>query len=91
MRSISESFKLAIKRGRMTYYRKPEHLKSKRLTLPLSLRYKVLESANGRCILCGNAIEDGIRLEIDHIDGNPSNNSITNLQVLCNLCNKGKN
>lgn len=90
IRTQSESYKLAIAQGRMVYYKKPEHLKAKRVTIPLPVRYRVLEQAKGRCTLCGNTVEDGIRLEIDHIDNNPSNNAINNLQVLCNLCNSGK-
>lgn len=42
------------------------------------------------CGLCGLRAENGVRLEIDHIDNDPTNNTNDNLQVLCALCNRGK-
>ncbi len=42
------------------------------------------------CTLCGQTVEDGARLEIDHIDGDRSNSHPSNLQVLCHRCNIGK-
>lgn len=89
-RTISESYKLAIKQGRMKYYIKPEHLKKKRKRLSNQLRYQVLERDNHTCQSCGATVEQGVRIEIDHIDNNPTNNVLVNLQVLCNLCNQGK-
>lgn len=89
-RTISESYRLAIKRGRMKYYHKPEHLKAKRLRLSNKLRFQVLSRYGFTCCLCGATAKDGVRIEIDHIDNNATNNELTNLQVLCNLCNKGK-
>lgn len=89
-RTISESYKLAIKAGRMKYYHKPEHLKKKRTTLTLKVRYQVLKRDNNTCQMCGNTPAQGIRIEIDHIDNDATNNDIDNLQVLCNLCNQGK-
>lgn len=90
IRTISESFKLAIEHGRMTYYRKPDYLKVKRKTLSHKMRYAVLTRDNYRCVKCGNTAKDNVRIEIDHIDDNPSNNVIDNLQTLCQLCNYGK-
>ena len=31
-----------------------------------------------------------LNLEIDHIDNNPMNNLVANLQVLCEPCNRAK-
>ena len=90
IRTISESFKLAIKRGRMKYYKKPEYLKVKRTGIPLKLRFFILKRDNFKCVLCGATAQDGTRIEIDHIDNNPKNNIESNLQVLCDKCNKGK-
>lgn len=89
-RTQSESYILAIKRGRMVYYRKPEHLKRKRKTLSLKLRYAILERDNRTCQSCGGTVVDGLRIEIDHIDDDATNNDPSNLQVLCNHCNQGK-
>lgn len=90
IRTISESYKLAIKQGRMTYYHKPEALKVKRRALNLKTRYEVLTRDKYTCVKCGSNASHGIRIEVDHIDNNPSNNALDNLQTLCNLCNMGK-
>lgn len=89
-RTISESYTLAIKQGRMKYYKKPEHLKKRRKSLPTKLRYAVLQRDNYRCVVCGATAKDGVRIEVDHIDDDATNNEEYNLQTLCNLCNQGK-
>lgn len=71
------------------YHRLPEEYKVKRKWLTRKQRYLIITS-HPYCTLCGGRAEDGLRLEVDHIDENPSNNDETNLQVLCNLCNGGK-
>ena len=71
------------------YYKKPDYLKVKRKHLNIKIRLKTL-MAHPFCTICGAKAKDGVRLEVDHIDNNPSNNNEDNLQVLCNLCNKGK-
>jgi 5-methylcytosine-specific restriction endonuclease McrA len=71
------------------YYSVPQHLRVQRKQLSNKLRYKLINDSPFCCV-CGFTIGDGIRLEVDHIDNNPMNNDLTNLQVLCNLCNKGK-
>lgn len=89
MRSQSESYRLAIKQGRMKYIKKPIELLKKRKTIPIKLRYKVMNKYKFRCCKCGATAKED-RIQIDHIDDNPSNNNINNLQVLCETCNKGK-
>lgn len=66
----------------------PEHLKVKRKSLSHKTRYEVM-IAHPFCSTCGNT-KDVLPLEIDHIDNDPTNNDVNNLQVLCTLCNKGK-
>ncbi len=60
----------------------------------IELRYQVLRSSDGRCCLCGSGAADGARLNVDHVKPRRSHPSLalsrSNLQVLCNLCNRGK-
>ena len=53
--------------------------KKKRVPIPSQLKNKVHDIAGGKCQLCGR---EG-NLKIHHIDGDPSNNNITNLVLLC--------
>lgn len=71
------------------YPKKPEHLKVKRKHLTSKLRYEILSTSNG-CVVCGLSRKEGAILHVDHIDNNPQNNDIVNLQVLCSDCNLGK-
>mgnify|MGYP002566474222 FL=1 len=56
------------------------------------IRYNVLKRDNFTCQKCGATVLDGIKLEVDHIipvsKGGKTN--MSNLQTLCNRCNKGK-
>jgi 5-methylcytosine-specific restriction endonuclease McrA len=71
------------------YHHVPEHLKVKRKHISQRTRFEVI-SNHLFCSTCGLTVKDGIRLEVDHIDENPTNNDLSNLQVLCNNCNQGK-
>lgn len=57
-------------------------------------RLKVLKRDNYKCVYCGKspAIHPGIILHIDHIKpfSKDGDNSLENLQTLCNKCNLGK-
>ena len=53
--------------------------KKERLPIPDDLKNKVYDIASGKCQECGKKGN----LKIHHIDGNPSNNRITNLVLLC--------
>lgn len=54
------------------------------------IRNYLLEINNYKCQICGwgeiNKYTNIIHLEIHHIDGNHTNNSLNNLQVLCPNC-----
>lgn len=56
------------------------------------IRYNVLKRDNFTCQKCGATVQDGVKLEVDHIipvsKGGKTN--MSNLQTLCNRCNKGK-
>lgn len=86
MRTMSEAFRNAIKRGRVIYTKSPRR---KRKKLQYADRLAILTRDNFRCIYCGNEAKDA-RLQVDHKDNNPLNNDPLNLQTLCEPCNKGK-
>lgn len=49
------------------------------------LRQKILVRDNYSCVYCGYRSE---KYQIaDHIDGDPENNSESNLQIVCQMCN----
>jgi len=53
--------------------------KAKRVPIANKIKNKVYDIAGGKCQKCGKAGS----LKIHHIDSNPSNNTITNLILLC--------
>ena len=94
VRSYSDAFQLAIRKGRKTYDRLRKPIKSieNRKGINLKLRYQVLQRDKFHCVLCGRSAVDGTILVIDHI--NPvvkgGNNAIDNLRTVCRACNHGK-
>ena len=83
IRTLTEANKLMAP---LKHYRKlPPEAYKKRKHLLARVRYQLLKE-HPFCTVCG-AKE---RLEIDHIDNDPTNNDLSNLQVLCDLCNAGK-
>src|SRR3990167_676882 len=58
------------------------------------LRYQALERDGGACLACGRGRKDGAVLHVDHIKPLRRNwelrLDLSNLQVLCDLCNHGK-
>ena len=60
------------------------------LPVPESIRYQVL-ARDRKCLLCGSGPEK-IQLQVDHIipRSQGGGNDISNLQVLCATCNRGK-
>lgn len=71
------------------YHTIPIEMRVKRKQLSNKIRYQVI-SAHPYCVVCGMRPDDGVRLEVDHIDENATNNDPANLQVLCGKCNTGK-
>ena len=88
-RSGGDAFRNAVKRGRVEYIKKKSIFRTKRTSLPPTLRYKILERDNFRCVSCGATARDRL-LEVDHIDNNPTNHNETNLRILCEVCNIGR-
>ncbi len=58
------------------------------------LRYIVIQKYGRKCLCCGLTPADGIKINVDHIKARSTHPELaleeSNLQVLCNLCNKGK-
>ncbi len=67
----------------------PAEFKVKRKYITNKLRFEIINK-HPYCTVCGMRPNDGVRLEVDHIDNNPTNNTRDNLQVLCTKCNTGK-
>jgi 5-methylcytosine-specific restriction endonuclease McrA len=88
-RTYSEAKKLAIKRGRMIYKKKPEHEKYKGKYVSAGARMLLLQKADYKCEMCGNGRHTGDSIEIHHKDFNEKNNDISNFQVLCFRCHRG--
>lgn len=49
-------------------------------------RYKAQRLRGNKCAICSITAEQGGPLEVDHIDGDRSNNALNNLQTLCKPC-----
>lgn len=85
-RTVADSFRLAVKKGRVKWAYK--EFKRKKTQTTIKLRYFVLNRDNFKCKLCG----DNYLLEVDHIiplhAGGKSEPD--NLQTLCQRCNQGK-
>lgn len=87
IRSQAEANRVAAP---LKHYRTiPAELRVKRKQLSLKQRYATI-TAHPYCVTCGRRPDDGVRLEVDHIDEDATNNSAANLQVLCGQCNQGK-
>ena len=87
IRTQAVANKLMAKHKR--YHTIPIELRVKRKQISQKTRY-IMISTHPYCTLCGQPAGQDIRLEIDHIDENPMNNNLSNLQVLCSSCNTGK-
>jgi len=73
---------------------KTEYLKENSRNISLSLRLKVLNRDNFRCVFCGKspATDFGTKLHIDHSVpfSKGGKSTLENLQTLCEECNLGK-
>ena len=88
-RSIGDAFRLAIQRGRVKFTQRERKNLTRRTKLNPSLRYKILQRDNFRCVLCG-ADSSVDTLEVDHVNNQPDDHRPINLRTLCHLCNFGR-
>ncbi len=72
--------------------RPPKKLFGGRAGISLRLRHEVFRRDGFRCSQCGHDASDGVKLEVDHVVPHSlgGDDSISNLQTLCNRCNAGK-
>lgn len=63
--------------------------KKRRKPVSQSARTKVLVRSKGKCECCGINL-DNVKPHIHHKDGNPRNNKLSNLRVLCPNCHSRK-
>ncbi len=70
----------------------PTRPASRRREIGLSKRHEVFRKAGRRCQQCGSSASDGVKLEVDHIMpvSRGGSDDISNLQLLCFECNRGK-
>ena len=47
---------------------------------------KVLARDHHRCVKCGRARQPGLALHVHHINGNPNDNRLVNLETRCEDC-----
>jgi HNH endonuclease/Homing endonuclease associated repeat len=82
----------AYKRGEITRARLLEPVAHPGRSVPMKLRYQILERDGYRCRLCGAGAEEGAKLHIDHIVpvSKGGGSEPDNLRVLCAECNVGK-
>ena len=69
----------------------PEELTRRRGTIPVSIRWKIMQRDNFQCVKCGKRPPE-VRLEVDHIHpwSLGGTDQEENLQTLCHICNAGK-
>jgi 5-methylcytosine-specific restriction endonuclease McrA len=60
--------------------------KRKRKTIPQSVRTRLYMRSKGKCERCHEQFEKGIKPHIHNKDGDPKNNKLSNLEILCPNC-----
>ena len=89
IRDRSESFRIAIKQGRMTYEHLRKDARKPRKAINPGLRFKILNRDKHTCQSCGGKAPN-VKLQIDHRNNTPTDNRENNLWALCTECNYGK-
>ena len=68
-----------------------EQIENGNMTLPhLAYKYYLIEKYGNKCMKCGwaekNPVTGNVPIELEHIDGDSSNNDLSNLKLLCPNC-----
>lgn len=75
----------------LEFYKTDDFLKSRDWSI---LRYQALVKHGAKCQCCGATAKDGVVINVDHIKPRKTHPelalNISNLQILCNVCNRGK-
>ena len=59
----------------------------RRKPIPMSVQKKVIARSRGKCEICGfDFVKHDVKPHIHHKDGNPRNNKLSNLIVVCPNC-----
>lgn len=92
-RSVPDAFRLAVSKGRVVYHKRELKSNKIRTKLDPKIRFKILTRDGFKCLKCGATSEER-QIEVDHIKSIEElgycDNSESNLQSLCYLCNMGK-
>ncbi len=66
--------------------------KTKCRAVTKTLRYRILNRDEFKCVSCGKGKDQNVILEVDHVVPNAmgGETSVENLQTLCRDCNRGK-
>lgn len=92
--NLAKKGHLSVKDGRRLYNKRCQGCAYEERGLPRSNSYKYkkpyLLYKGYVCIKCGFVPEHICQLDVDHIDGNHTNNDVSNLQTLCANCHRLK-
>jgi len=83
----NQSNLLEIAASFLLMYEKTSRRKTTRRQFSKLTKKKTLIRQNFRCNSCGNPLEE---VDFHHIDGNSSNNHISNCEALCQNCHANK-
>jgi 5-methylcytosine-specific restriction endonuclease McrA len=73
-----------------SFLRKKKQEKKKRTPVPLSLEREIRRRSQGRCERCHELIPAGVKDELHHKDGDPTNHTKSNIILLCPNCHSTK-
>ncbi|MEF2655443.1 MAG: HNH endonuclease [Eggerthellaceae bacterium] len=87
-----EAALIKIARIRQEANTRQAQIRRERALMTPGLRYEVLKRDNFTCQICGSTQNDGVKLEVDHIHpvSKGGKTEFSNLQTLCDRCNRGK-
>ena len=88
VRTHGDAFRLAVAKGRVPYDKRKKG-KKPRKAVNNALRWSIMTRDGFQCRACGRTAKH-CPLDVDHINGIPTDDRQENLQILCQDCNLGK-